>query len=97
MLHRYLSLLVFVSLLNSYGPLAYIIYLFPFQAPLPSAMASLCFAVLAFLLMPFLLPGAAGSGTSIGVAAPEGLLLPSSKCPSPVAKSRVSTIGHHCE
>ena len=53
------------------------------QAPLPSAMASLCLAVLAFLLMAFRFPGAAGSATSIGVAAPDGLLLPSSKCPSP--------------
>ena len=66
------------------------------QAPLPSAIASLCLAVFAFLLMAFLFPGAGGSATSIGVAAPEGLLLPSSKWPSPVACGiSVSTIVYH--
>ena len=52
-------------------------------------MASLCFAVFAFFEIPFLFPGTAGSGTSIGVAAPEGLLLPSSKWPSPVAREQL--------
>lgn len=54
------------------------------QAPLPSAIASRSLAVLAFLLMAFRFPGTGGSTTSIGVAAPDGLLLPSSKWPSPV-------------
>jgi len=51
----------------------------------PSAMASRCLAVLAFLLLirRFLAPLASGSPLT-GVAVPEGLL-PSSKCPSPAA------------
>lgn len=61
----------------------------------PSTNASFCFAVLAFFEMPFgfpvtpLLPDKAGpfSPMSIGVAAPEGLLLPSSKWPSPTFKN----------
>lgn len=47
----------------------------------PSAMASRCFVVLAFLLPPFRFFAALGSG-STGVAVPEALL-PSSKWPSP--------------
>jgi hypothetical protein len=46
----------------------------------PSAMASLCLAVLAFLptfrFLPF---GPSSPGSPTGVAAPDGLLLPSSK------------------
>ena len=57
------------------------------RSPSASAIASLCFAVFAFfdkpLPLPFLAPFAVLSPASIGVAAPEGLLLPSSKCPSP--------------
>lgn len=58
------------------------------RSPSASTIASLCLAVFAFLLFPNppLGPrfGPGGSCTLTGVAAPEGRLLASSKCPSPV-------------
>ena len=51
-------------------------------------IASLSFAVFAFLLLPaplgFRLGAEAGSAVLTGVAAPDAFALASSKCPSPV-------------
>ena len=54
----------------------------------PSAMASRCFVVLAFLLPLLRFLAAFASPASTGVAVPEGLL-PSSKWPSPVVQQLV--------
>ena len=60
-----------------------------YGSPLPSMMASLCFVVLAFLLLPaafgrgFSAVVDAPASESIGVPTAEGFADGSSKCPSP--------------
>jgi hypothetical protein len=54
----------------------------------PSATASLCFSVFAFLLMPFFRFEDGPSATGTGVAAPDGLAELSSKLPSPEVPTR---------